>query len=297
MSANAELFVGVTSWDSALFLGPCLRAIRRTTRNVNTRIVVLDNCSRDDSARIARDEGAEVIVAACLQADALNRLLSLSRSPCALLIHSDVVLLSPRWFELCRARITGPVALVSPEDIGCGPYSRPFGAGKPESSFLFFDTAKARELRQMSWQKRFGLPWPRRGVDFYAPHVTHHLPQLLRERGYDWVAMNVLVSPRAEAPIYAPPFTPRTWSAELPYLRYGLGNFYSLDGEVTHYHNWYDRVGKEVDPASTETTGRDGAGFPRAYIARYTQNFLGDYAAGRLVLPDARPDGRAPKAL
>lgn len=293
-----ELFVGITSWDSAQFLGRCLQAVRDTTRGVSCRLVVLDNVSSDDSARIAREHGAEVIVRGCSQPDALNRLLAMSRSPCTLLAHSDVVMLSPRWFDLCRAQLRDDVALVSPEDIGCGPYSRDFGAGQPESSFLFFDTAKARKSRITLWERGVaGLRWPRRVVDFYGPHITHHLPARLEARGYSWKAMNVLISPAQAEPIYRPAFAPCVWTEELANLRYGLGNFYSLGGEVTHYHNWYDRVGKDVDPASQDTTAPHGAGFPVAYISRYTQNFLSDLDAGRLVLPSPVPPARTPRAL
>jgi hypothetical protein len=109
--------------------------------------------------------------------------------------------------------------------------------------------------------------------------------------------MNVLISPTSATPIYVPPFTPKVWSDELPHLRYGLGNFYSLGGEITHYHNWYDRVDKAVDPESTETTGRNGEGFPAAYVKRYTDNFLGDYTSGQLLLPSPIPPLRQPRAL
>ncbi len=40
-----DLFIGITSWNSALFLPHCLEAIRATTAGVATKVVVLDNCS------------------------------------------------------------------------------------------------------------------------------------------------------------------------------------------------------------------------------------------------------------
>jgi glycosyltransferase involved in cell wall biosynthesis len=292
-----DLFIGVTSWDSELFLGHCLRGIQSTTAHLKARIVVLDNVSSDRSVQIAREAGAQVLVEQCTQADALNRLLALSRSRYTLLLHADVVLLSPRWFELCASKLDARVGLVSPEDIGCGPYSRPFGAGLPESSFMLFDTQIARRTRIGRWARWHRVPVPIRSVDFYGPHVTHRLPERLNAKGYDWRRMQVHISDALNDPIYRPAFKPQVWTEELAHLRYGLGNFYSLDGEITHYHNWYDRVPHQVTPDSTETTGRNGEGFPLAFIKRYTDNFLADLTAGRLVVPAAVASGRLPKAL
>lgn len=295
--SGPELFVGITSWNSSLFLHHCVKAVLNTTQNITTRVVVLDNNSQDGSPDIARQMGVEVLVSSCNQPAALNRLFDASRSRFTLLMHSDVILLSARWYPICTAQLKGNVALVSPEDIGCGPYSRPFGIGKPESSFMLFDTAKARKIRTLYCSLHSGFPWPRRRLDFFGPHVTHRLPQHLHSQGYAWKPMNVLISPDSAKPIYTPPFVPTVWSEELAHLRYGLGNFYSLDCEITHYHNWYDRAAKEVAPDSTETTGRDGSGFPSAYIHSYTANFLADYTKGQLLLPSPEPSARAPRAL
>src|SRR4051794_38439005 len=117
---SVELFVGVTTWNSELFLEHCLRSIRKTTDGLNARIGVVDNRSTDRSVEIAKDFGAEVRIEYCSQAIALNRLLSMSDGRRTLLLHSDVILLSPKWYPVCNARMTGNVALVSPEDIGCG---------------------------------------------------------------------------------------------------------------------------------------------------------------------------------
>jgi glycosyltransferase involved in cell wall biosynthesis len=298
MSAHQpELFIGVTSWNSELFLGHCLRAAKRTTTGIAPRIVVLDNCSTDHSVTIARDLGVEVVVQSCTQPVALNRLLAMSRSRYTLLIHADVILLSANWFDICRSKMNAQVALVSPEDIGCGPFSRAFGAGMPESSFMLFDTLAARRPRVRLWPRWHRIPLPHRTMDFYGPHITHRLPQRLQEHGYSWHAMNVHVSDLVSPPIYQPPFQPQVWTDELGSLRYGLGNFYSLDGEITHYHNWYDRVPHDVEPDSIRTTGSNGQGFPLAYVQRYTQNFLRDLTQGSLVVPPAIVSGRRPKAL
>lgn len=297
MKTIRELFIGVTSWNSELFLPVCLKAIRDTTHSVDVRLAVLDNVSNDDSTKIAREYGAEVVVEKTLQADALNRLLSLSNARYTLLMHADVVLLDSRWFELCKARVKGDTVLVSPEDIGCGPYSRPFGVGKPESSFMFFDTARFRQTAFTQWRRWHRLPYPKRVVDFYGEHVTHRLPQRLQARGYHWQPMLVHHSDIVEQPIYQPSFNPDVWTDELGHLRYGLGNFYSLDGVVTHYHNWYERAEMNVPTDSTRTTGAYGTGFPMAYLKAYTEAFLNDHRRGSLVLPEAIRSSRLPAVL
>src|SRR5262245_31378532 len=71
-----DLFIGVTSWNSELFLEHCLRSIQRTTDGMRCRVAVMDNHSEDRSVKIARDMGAEVYVEHCSQSIALNRLLS-----------------------------------------------------------------------------------------------------------------------------------------------------------------------------------------------------------------------------
>src|SRR5262245_27375326 len=106
-----DLFVGVTTWDSELFLEHCLRAVHRTTEGLRIRIGVVDNLSTDRSVEIARDMRAQVHLEHCSQAIALNRLLSMSRAQHTLLIHSDVILLSPDWYETCRRRLKGTCAL------------------------------------------------------------------------------------------------------------------------------------------------------------------------------------------
>lgn len=289
-----ELFVGVTTWNSELFLDACLESVRRTTDGLNVRIGVVDNESTDRSVEIARQHGAEVKIEHCSQAIALNRLLAMSNARRTLLIHSDVILMSPRWYAVCDARLQGEVALVSPEDIGCGPLTRPYGKGMPESCFLLFDTGKARRLRTLVWRRRRGLPWPELKLNLDHYYVTHDLPATLARSGYTWQPMRVHPSPRETQPGYAPPFTPQYWSPEFSYLRYAMGNFYSLDGEITHYHNWFDRVPKNVPLDSRETTEGQGKGLPLAFLSLGTRNFLEDLKADRLSLPSADEPEREP---
>jgi glycosyltransferase involved in cell wall biosynthesis len=283
-----DLFVGITTWNSELFLEECLRSIHKTSQGLRFRTGVVDNCSTDRSVEIARDMGAEVRVERCNQAIALNRLLSVSSAKHTLLIHSDVILLSPDWYAICSSHLTGPTALVAPEDIGCGPLTRPYGARMPESCFMLFDTAKARRARTIVWLRHRGLPLPHLRLNLDHYYVTHDLPRALERRGYSWCRMRVHASPKEPQPIYIPPFTPEYWSNDLSYLRYAMGNFYSLDGHITHYHNWFDRIPKDVDLDSVETTERNGRGLPLAFLSVGTGHFLEDLAGGRVVSP--RPD-------
>lgn len=288
-----DLFIGVTTWNSELFLDQCLEAIQETTRHVKTRIAIVDNLSTDRTQEIAKARGVDVHVEHCSQAIALNRLLDASSAPYTLLMHSDVILL-PDWFDTCTQRLSGDCALVSPEDIGCGPLTRPYGAGMPESCFIYYDTAKARQMRRIFWRRRRGLPWPVRMLDLEGYHVTHDLPETLRKNGFTWKPMRPHASPQHDGAPYAPPFTPEYWSEELGTLRYAMGNFYSLDGVISHYHNWFDRVPKNVPLDSTETTVGQGQGLPLAFLSLGTQRFLDDLAAGELRMPSPDEPERIP---
>jgi glycosyltransferase involved in cell wall biosynthesis len=292
----AELFIGITSWNSSLFLPHCLKAIREKTRGVTIDLVVLDNCSDDNSAEIARHWDATIFQKRCSQGDALNRLIALSSAPYTLLIHADVILLSRNWFDICRAQVNNSVALVSPEDIGCGPLTRPFGHGKPESSFMFFNTSAFKDLRKTRWTRRWGLPVPRRVVDFYGAHVTHNLPERLKMVGLGWFPMAVHWSDRVKEPIFKPTYKPQVWSDELSFLRYGLGNFYSVDNIVTHYHNWYDRISGNSNNKAGGAS-RINRSFPPEYIRTYTRAFLSDLESGSVVIPAPVVQLRKPVAL
>jgi hypothetical protein len=107
--------------------------------------------------------------------------------------------------------------------------------------------------------------------------------------------MTVHASPADSSNAYTPQFTPEYWSDDLSPLRYAMGNFYSLDGEITHYHNWFDRVPKDVPLTSTETTEGDGKGLPLAYLSLGTRRFLEDLSAGTLILPCLDEAPQAPR--
>jgi glycosyltransferase involved in cell wall biosynthesis len=290
-----DLFIGITSWNSQLFLPSCLQALQRTTKKFNTKICVLDNCSEDDSAGIARKHGAEVLVRSCTQPEALNILVNRSKAAYTLLIHADVILLNDTWFEVCRRKFGGGVVLISPEDIGCGPLTRPFGAGKPESSFMLFETKALKECRRIVWRRSKRIPIPRYEFDFSGGHVTHNIPQLLQAKGMRWHAMSVHASNREETPFFIPMEQPKVWADELGYLRYGLGNFYAIDGIVTHYHNWYDRViSTSQEKTKTKNASKE---FPSDFIHQYSTRFLSDYQAEKIDLPRDLSSNRTPRAL
>ncbi len=75
-----DLFVGITSWNSAWFLDDCLRSLRATTDRSTTEIAVFDNCSTDNSVSIARSWGARVGSGNRPQANALNWLFRRSKA-------------------------------------------------------------------------------------------------------------------------------------------------------------------------------------------------------------------------
>jgi glycosyltransferase involved in cell wall biosynthesis len=288
MSHPSPLFVGITTWNSELLLPLCLDSLRRTAPHAE--VVVLDNESTDETRAIARSFGASVIARRCSQADALNALAALSNRPYTLLVHSDVVFMAPNWTDIVLASFGSDTALVSPEDIGCGPYTRPWGKDMPESSFMCFATRHLRRLEVRRWFRRFRVPWYRKGVDFYGDHVTYNLPRRLADSGLVWVPMSVHVSEHLDEPCYVPDRPLEHWSPQMGHLRYGLGNFYSLNGTVTHYHNWYDRKvarTRHVDPR--ETLEVNGSGVPVAYLKAYTDAFIADYWRGEVRIPRVAP--------
>lgn len=292
--AVCELFIGITTWNSERLLPTCLDAILRNCRGTDYRICVVDNASEDESVSIAKAAGAQVLVRQCTQQQALNALIRRSRGYFTLLLHADVVLLDEGWFDVCRRHIGNGVVLVSPEDIGCGPLTRPFGAGKPESSFLLFETEGLRRCLKRRWH---GLI-PKLELDLSGSHLTHDIPTLLAKHQLRWKPMNVYPSNRTPERLYTSKERPPIWSDELAYLRYGLGNFYGLGNIITHYHNWYERA---VTPHSSRHQGKllskQKREFPSDFIDQYTQRFLDDYAANAVDLPADLTLQRIPKAL
>jgi len=211
----------------------------------------------------------------------------MSNAQFTLLIHSDTILLSNNWFDHCCKLINEKVVLVSPEDIGCGPMTRSFGKGMPESSFLFFDTKEAKKLK--TWhitKRRFGIPLKfEKKLDLYGAHVTHNIPSAITKAQKEWHAMKVLHSNVLQKAIYKPKHHSKNWIELLGRLEYGLGNFYSIDGEVTHYHNWYDRISSLTYDEGSPTTQKNNDGFEVDYIHQYSKRFLEDFGRDAVNLP------------
>jgi glycosyltransferase involved in cell wall biosynthesis len=283
------LFVGVTTFNDEQWIGICLSALRRTLQGVSYQLVVLDNCSADKTLEIARQSGAETLSYSCEQGEALNILLHHSRAKYTLLLHSDVVMLHPGWFALVKQQISKRVILVSPNDNGLGNYLRTYGAGKPESSFMFFATRPAQALA--GWDKsllkyrlkkfrRKPFLYPLRHFDFYGPHVTHRIPQLLEGRGRGWFTMDVFPSRKLSEPWFTYNQPGANWYPEWGAYDYGFGNFYGIGGVITHYHNWYSRQ------MQSTLTGLNRNGVPYTYIHGYSRRFLDDYQYDRVNLPD-----------
>lgn len=289
-----QLFIGITSWNSQLLLGASIQSVIQTTKCLNPFICVLDNYSNDRSCEIAHSFGINVIRHKSTQPQAINYLINKSKADYTLIIHSDVVMLDINWFYRCAAKLNESTILLSPEDIGCGPLTRPFGRGMPESSFLFFRTKELKSCR--TWEISRPRRWSvsiRKKIDLSGSHLTHKLPSILASKSYHWHPMQVHPSPKEDYPLYKPSKRPSIWSDELCYLRYGLGNFYAVDKKITHYHNWYDRV---VGSGLQKDLKR-GKEFPQDFILDYTQRFLRDLNAKNLVLPTNLDDVREPQSL
>jgi hypothetical protein len=110
--------------------------------------------------------------------------------------------------------------------------------------------------------------------------------------------MNVYASNAEPEAFFTPDPDTTLWTEELGHLRYGLGNFYGVDGQITHYHNWYDRViTTKTGPTGTTPPQRPRREFPPAFINAYSQRFLADYQAGTVELPRDLSTHRLPVAL
>ena len=108
--------------------------------------------------------------------------------------------------------------------------------------------------------------------------------------------MQVFASNRQTEPLFVPPSKPSIWSDELSYLRYGLGNFYGIDSQITHYHNWYDRVMANNQHGSAINHGMKRQ-FPADFVRQYSERFLADYQNGVVDLPRDLSTRREPRAL
>jgi len=282
-----ELFIGMTTWNDADLVRRSIPALRASLPETDFEFVVWDNASTDDTPKVLDALSVRYFSRRCSQGDALNFLLEMSTAPYTLLMHSDVFLLTPAWFPVVRAALhREQAALVSPEDTGLGPVGRGFH-GMPESSFLCFDTARARACRRPNPTKYLKNSLRGRGArqwryfDFYGPHVTHHIPEVLAAHGASWQMMTPLLSKRLPKPWYFHPITGQPWG-ENAYYEYGFGNFYAFNGLITHFHNWYAR---EIHQDGANPGDPDS--IRREYCMHYCRRFLADLDAGAVHLPES----------
>jgi GT2 family glycosyltransferase len=115
----------IVTYNSARCLQRCLEALRTQTRKP-VRVLVWDNASRDESARVARAHGADVSVSPTNVgfAGAANELIRRTTTPYILLLNPDAYP-EPRYIEeLERAAAADPIRgsligkLVRPADPG-----------------------------------------------------------------------------------------------------------------------------------------------------------------------------------
>ena len=277
-----ELYVGITTWNDEIFLPYCLEALKKTLEGIDYKIFITDNGSEDNTLDIARQYTKYIRVKRETQPNALNFLVSQSKAERTLLIHSDVIMLSHDWYQLCNAYLNNGSVLVSPEDIGLGNYQRTFGAGKPESSFMLYDTAWLKRVRRF-YPKRLAKRLLRRpnkafyGFDFYGEHVTYNIPKIISNGNRNWTMMKVHPSTRQCTPIHVSGDS--KWMADPAFRSYGYGNFYSVDGVVTHYHNWFARWESQFG------VGNSKWGVPASMIKSYSLRFLEDYKNDSIEYP------------
>jgi glycosyltransferase involved in cell wall biosynthesis len=297
---QALLTVGMTVFNDEAILDQSLERLRATAPK-GTRLVAFDNCSTDRTPEILAKHGAQVMRENLPQPDAINVLAANAKSKYLLLCHGDVFFLSDKWFDACAAELDKGNVLVSPDDWGLGNYARKDFKGRPESSFMIFDTAKmhahlrkvgpVRFLKRLVKYRHFG---PSRILPLYVPHVTHALPAAIADAGLTWKAMTVYPSRRLDQSWFTVPPLPTsdprpwTWQDEWGHYDYGFGNFYSLNGTLTHYHNWYS---KEIFKG---TSDRNADGVPMEYIRQYTRRFLSDLKAGTVHTPQVAGEPVAP---
>jgi glycosyltransferase involved in cell wall biosynthesis len=290
-----DLFIGITTWNDIQFLKRALQSLRSTLTGVSYEILVWDNLSQDGTVELLQELGVRSILRKASQSEALCELLALSQSPYTLLMHSDVILLDHNWFPLLQTSMQQQnFALISPDDIGCGMY-RKAHHGMPESSFLFFDTKKARSCSQFNFKYllrnviKSHFIGPLQRFDFYGPHITHRIPSLLARHGLQWDLMTPLPSIKLENPWFEPPFPVDDWqSMDMndgdSCFDYGYGNFYAYHGVITHYHNWYGRYISDASLKIPHDTQQTNYVLP-LYCQQYMERFFKDYDAGTLRIP------------
>ena len=282
--AGPELRIGITCRNDRDALELCLGSIARTTADTELEVIVVDHESRDGSADLAAGASARVLVRPWNQTESINYLVGSSRAKYTLLLHSDVVLLEDGWFPHLVRRLEGNVALVSPDDSGVGAHMRKaYGSGHPESSFMLWRTALVRTIRRVhpsEFPRRARVRLPlMRTLDLYNLHLTHQLASDLARQGLSWTAMTVLPSPRTTGWYHHAVPEGACWDPEWATLEYGFGNFYALEGRITHYHQWLTRFSDhDLDLLNDD-------GFPIRFLTEAAARFRADYLSGSVKIP------------
>ena len=93
---TTEITAVVVAWNSADSLAGCLRALRRSSEAADApiEIVVVDNASHDESAKVAREAGADLVLENPLNVGfvvAASQAIALARSPWILLANPDLL--------------------------------------------------------------------------------------------------------------------------------------------------------------------------------------------------------------
>lgn len=286
MRLSGDICVGITTWDDEEIIQVLIDSILNSFVINTYSLMAFDNCSKDKTVKILKKNGILTLSKNRPQACALNELLNRSCAKYTLLIHSDVVFLSDNLNSIIYDCVDDNTILLSPEDIGCGPYfRRDLGANKPESSFMCFNTELAKKMRKFGYYekrslkkivKRPSLVLPEYHFNFWGPHITHDIPDLLSEKNLSWKKMNVEPS-RYEPGVWSDYLNNKTTNEkkliEARDYIYGLGNFYRVDGKLTHYHNWFAR---------TLSGNKSYQGIPSDFVVAYTKRLMSDYKSGEI---------------
>lgn len=239
MESAPTLSVVVVTYESAAFL-PALAASLRPELEAlpgGSEVVVVDNASRDDSARVAREAfpGAAVLVNGrnAGYGSAANRGWGATRAPRVLVMNPDVVVHPGALAALLRASGSFPeAAVIAPRLLNTD--------GSLQPSCRRFYTP-ATVLLQRTALGRLGLG--RRAV---RRHLMGDL-DLSRSHQVDWVTGAVMLVHRGAVP-EAGPFDPRFFlyfeDVDLCYRvrREGWITLYVPEAAMTHHHGRRSRA-------------------------------------------------------
>jgi GT2 family glycosyltransferase len=182
-----DLDIVIVSYNARADLERCLASLQEARPRTPSRIVVVDNGSRDGSPEAARASGREVMVMALEEnvgfARANNLAIRATSSPLILLLNSDTIVPPGALDRLVATLRNDPgAAIAGPRLVD--------GDGRPELSFGRMLTPWAE------WHQRRLV----RGLDGNRPSVVAHVDRITRIPRYaDWVSGACLLVRRADA--------------------------------------------------------------------------------------------------